>query len=161
MNYKFFLFTLIAFLSIRATAQSADAKAAAFKKMVEAKRYIFQAQTALPLRGGVRNLTTEYDLKVTPTAIVCYLPYFGRAYVAPINPTQGPLEFTSTKFSYTMTPRKKGGWDVVIKPTDHRDVQQMTLTISSAGYTTLQVTNLNRDPISFNGVIMAPSVPRH
>jgi hypothetical protein len=156
MKSKLFLFAMIALVSARATAQSADEKAAAFKDMVESKNYVFQAQTVLPMRGGVRQLTTEYDLKITPTAIVCDLPYFGRAYVAPMNPAQGPLQFTSSNFSYTTTPRKKGGWDVVIKPNDHRDVQQMTLTISSAGYTTLQVTNLNRDPISFNGVIVPP-----
>lgn len=156
MKSRLFLLALIALLSARATAQTADEKAAAIRNMVESKNYIFQAQTALPMRGGVRHLTTEYDLKVTPTAIASYLPYFGRAYVAPMNPTQSPLQFTSTKFSYTAAPRKDGGWDVVIKPTDNREVQQMSLTISSAGYTTLQVTNLNRDPISFNGVVSAP-----
>ena len=152
---KVFLFALIALLSARAAAQSGDEKAAAVKDMVESKNFIFQAQTALPMRGGTRQLTTEYDLKVTPTAIVSDLPYFGRAFVAPMNPTQSPLQFTSTRFTYSTDPRKKGGWEVIIKPADHRDVQQMTLTISTAGYTTLQVTNLNRDPISFNGEIVA------
>lgn len=151
-----FLVAGAALLSLRATAQSADEKAAAVRDMVESKNFIFEAQTALPMRGAVRHLTTEYDLKVSPTAIVCDLPYFGRAFVAPANPTLGPLQFTSTQFGYTTTPRKNGGWEIVIKPTDHRDVQQMTLSISTAGYTTLQVTNLNRDPISFNGEVVAP-----
>ncbi|HEV9037639.1 MAG TPA: DUF4251 domain-containing protein [Puia sp.] len=153
---RLFLFAGVALLSLRAFAQSADEKAAAIKDMVESKNFIFQAQTALPMRGNVRHLTTEYDLKVTPTAVVSELPYFGRAFVAPMNPTQSPLQFTSTKFDYTATTRKSGGWEIVIKPTDHREVQSMTLTISTAGYTTLQVTNLNRDPITFNGDITAP-----
>src|SRR5215469_5126798 len=154
MQKSMFLFAAIALLSLRTAAQSADEKAAAVKDMVESKNFIFQAQTALPMRGSVRQLTTDFDLKVTPTAIVSYLPYFGRDFVAPMNPTQSPLQFTSTKFDLTTTTRKKGGWEIVIKPTDHREVQSMTLTISTAGYTTLQVTNLNRDPISFNGEVV-------
>ena len=158
MKSRFYLLALTALLSAgaaaQATAQATDKNQ--FTVMVESKNYIFQAQTALPMRGGVRNLTNEFDLKVTPTAIISDLPYFGRAYVAPTDPAKGPLDFTSTQFTYTTTPRSKGGWVVVIKPQDHKDVQQMTLTISAAGYTTVQVTNLNSDPISFNGVIVAP-----
>lgn len=156
MKNRLFLIAGIALLSLRAAAQSADEKASAVKDMVESKNFVFEAQTALPLRGSIRQLTTEYDLKVTPTAIVSDLPYFGRAFVAPMNPTQSPLQFTSAKFDYATTPRKNGGWEIVIKPTDHPGVQSMTLTISTAGYSTLQVTNLNRDPISFNGEIVAP-----
>ena len=156
MQKSFFLAATIVLLSMGAIAQSADEKVAAVKELVESKNFIFQAQTALPMRGSVRQLTSEYDLKVTPSAIVSDLPYFGRAFVAPMNPTQSPLLFTSRKFDYFTTPRKDGGWNIVIKPADHREVQSMTLSISTAGYTTLQVTNLNRDPISFNGDIVAP-----
>jgi hypothetical protein len=157
MKNSLFLFAIATSISLGAAAQSTDDKSAAFKTLVDSQNYVFQAQTAMPLRGGTRQLTTYYDLKVTKKAIVCDLPYYGRAYVAPINPSQNGLQFTSRDFTYTTTPRKNGGWDVVIKPKDYRDVQQMTLTISTAGYTTLQVTNLNKDPISFNGVIVAPS----
>ena len=153
---KVFLFALIALLSARAAAQSGNEKAAAVKDMVESKNFVFQAQTALPMRGSTRQLTSEYDLKITPTTIVSDLPYFGRAFVAPMNPTQSPLQFTSNQFTYLTTPRKDGGWEVIIKPIDHREVQQMTLTISTEGYTSLRVTNLNRDPISFNGSVVAP-----
>jgi len=156
MKSRYFLLAMMALLSVRAAAQATDKKEAAIRDMVDSKNYIFQAQTALPMHGGVRHLTTDFDLKVTPTAIISDLPYFGRAYVAPVNPVESPLQFTSTQFTYTTTPRKKGGWDVVIKPSDHKDVRQLLLTISSAGYTTVQVINQNSDPISFNGVIVAP-----
>src|SRR5215472_2626366 len=100
---KAFLFALMVLLSARATAQSGDEKAAAVRDMVESRNFIFQAQTAMPMRGSVHQLTSEYDLKVTPTAIVSDLPYFGRAFVAPMNPTQSPLQFTSSQFGYTTT----------------------------------------------------------
>ena len=155
MKKSLLLIAFAAMVASGASAQSTDDKTAPFRNMVDSQRYIFQAQTALPLRGGARHLTTEYDLKVTKEAINSDLPYFGRAYSAPMNATQSPLQFTSKDFSYTTTPRKKGGWDVVIKPNDYTDVRLMTLTISTAGYATLQVTSQNRDAISFNGVIVA------
>ncbi len=139
-----------------AGAQSAADKKAAIQNLVESQSYVFKAQTALPLSGRSRHLTSDYDLRVSKASIISYLPYFGRAYAPPIDPTQGGIQFTSKAFDYKMTPGKKGGWTVVIKPSDIRDVQRMTLSISSAGYTTLQVTSMNRQAISFNGVIEAP-----
>lgn len=132
------------------------AKIAAIKDLVDSQNYVFIAQTALPLSGNTRQLTSDYDLKITKTNIVSYLPYFGRAYSVPIDPTKGGIQFTSKDFEYTATPRNKGGWDVVIKPKDYQDVQQMSLNISSTGYATLSVTSTNRQPISFNGYIRAP-----
>jgi hypothetical protein len=131
-------------------------KLAAIKNRVESQNYVFKAQTVMPMSGRTRQLTSDYDLKVTKESIVSDLPYFGRAYSAPIDPTKGGIEFTSKDFDYTLTPNKKDGWTALIKPKDYRDVQQMTLNISSTGYATLQVTSTNRQPISFNGIIVAP-----
>ena len=130
-------------------------KVAEIKNLVESQRYVFRAQSAMPMSGQTRQLTSEYDLKVTKDTIVSYLPYFGRAYTAPVDPSQGGIQFTSTLFEYTIAPHKKGGWDVAIKPKDNRDVQQMMLNISEAGYASLQVTSINRQPISFSGYITA------
>jgi len=138
------------------TEDKKAAKLAAIKNMVESQNYIFKAQSASPMGGRVRQLTSDYDVKVTKENIVSYLPYFGRAYSAPIDPTKGGIQFTSKNFDYTLTPGKKDGWSALIKPKDYSDVQQMTLTISSTGYASLQVTSTNRQPISFNGTVVAP-----
>src|SRR3954466_3781221 len=76
------------------------AKDAAVKNMVDSQTYVFVAQTVLPLSGRTRQLTSDYDMKVTRTSITCDLPYFGRAYQAPIDPTQGGIHFTSKDFEY-------------------------------------------------------------
>ena len=136
------------------------AKEAAIKSLVDSQSYVFVAQSALPLSGRVRQLTSDYDLRVSKSSITSYLPYFGRAYQAPIDPTQGGIQFTSKDFEYTATQGKKGGWDVRIKPKDYKDVQQMNLNISASGYGTLQVLSTNRQPISFNGYIKAPKVKK-
>jgi len=43
---------------------------------------------------------------------------------------------------------------------DPKGVQSMRLNISPDGYASLQVTSLNRDPISFNGTIEEKTKPK-
>jgi hypothetical protein len=134
----------------------AAAKKALIKEWVESQNYVFQAQIAMPSGGRSRQLTTDYDLTVTQGSVISYLPYFGRAYSAPIDPSQGGIQFTSKDFVYTAAPGKKGGWDIVIKPKDASGVQQLSLNISDQGYANLQVISTNRQPISFSGIVAAP-----
>lgn len=135
------------------------AKHAEITKMIIDARYIFEANYANPMRGGQKQLTSPYDLKVTKDTITAFLPYFGRSYIAP-DPatTEGGIKFTSTNFSYSSKQTKNGNWNILIKPkdkniTDWRDVQQLTLSISTNGYATLDVISTHRDPISFYGTV--------
>lgn len=128
-------------------------KAQHIKTIIDSQNFVFKVQSATPMSGRTRNLTSDYDLTITTATITSYLPYFGRAYTAPIDPSQGGLNFTSKDFDYKAEPRKKDGWDITIKPKDYRDVQQMILTVSSSGYGTLQVTSTSRQPISFYGYV--------
>jgi hypothetical protein len=82
------------------------------------------------------------------------------AYSAPIDPSQGGIKFTSTKFEYIKQPGKKDGWDITIIPKDASDVQKLYLHVTSKGYATLQVTSTNRQPISFNGIIEENNQPK-
>ncbi|MES1222571.1 MAG: DUF4251 domain-containing protein [Bacteroidota bacterium] len=134
-----------------------SAKIAKIKELVTSQTYTFKAQSAMPMSARTRQLTSEYDLKITKDIITSYLPYFGRAYSAPIGSTDIGLEFTSKDFEYTSADRKKGGWDITIKLKDAKDVTQMQLTIFDNGTTTLQVLSNNRQPISFNGYITSPA----
>ncbi len=134
------------------------AKAAKTRQMVDAKDFTFTAQSANPLRGGTINLTAEYDLKIKRDSLIAYLPFYGRAYVAPIDPMEGGIKFTSTNFSYASA-AKKSGYEIVIKPADTKDVKQMVLSISSDGYGTLQIINQDRDPITFYGYVEANKMP--
>jgi hypothetical protein len=131
-----------------------EKKEAAIKALIDSQNYVFKAQSAMPMSGSTRQLNYDYDLKVSKDTINSYLPYYGRAYTAPMDPTQGGIHFISKDFEYTVTPGKKQGWDIVIKPKDVSDVQLMSLSVSSEGYATLQVTCTNKQPISFNGIIV-------
>lgn len=136
-------------------AQHKKDKKAAIKNIVEARNYVFKAQTALPASGSTRQLTSDFDLRISKDTIISDLPYFGRAYTAPLNPAEGPLRFTSTDFQYTATPKKKGGWDITITPKDLQDPRQLTLSVFDNGTASVVVTSYNRQPISFNGYVTA------
>jgi hypothetical protein len=146
----------IALLLSLGFALVAHAQSKSVKDAVESQNYVFKAQTAIPMTGRTRNLTSDYDLRVSQGSVVSYLPYFGQAYQATIGETKSPLDFSSKDFQYVITPGKKDGWTVTIKPKDYKEVQSMTLSISSEGYATLQVISTNRQAISFNGIVAAP-----
>jgi Domain of unknown function (DUF4251) len=130
-----------------------DEKATVIKSTIESHRYVFKAQTASPTSGRTRQLTPEYMLVVGVDSIVADLPYFGRAYSAPVNTTGGGINFTSVRFNYTATLDKKNRWQIVIKTKDVTDSQEMFLTVFENGTASLNVRSVNRQPITFYGYI--------
>lgn len=155
MRHEFKISTLF-FLALAAFALN-DAKAqetseTALKNLLSTKTFVFKAQSAWPLQGTVVQLSPGFDMKVLTDSINTYLPYFGRAYQASYN-ANGGISFTSTKFEYKLKEKNKGGWELVIKPTDVKDINQLIYSVSTNGYATLQVTSNNRQAISFYGII--------
>jgi len=145
---------LSAILSVIALSHTdaQDLDAATTKRIVDAKNYVFKAQTMTPSRGSLQQLNSEYDLTVKGDSVIAYLPYFGRAYSAPIN-SEGGINFTSAKSGYTAK-QKKNRYEITIEPGDITDVQQLYLDIYENGRANLRVTSINRQPISFSGYIV-------
>ena len=147
---------IIAFICLPALGwaqQNKKDRKAEIKRIVEAQNYVFKAQTALPTAGASRQLTSDFDFQVSKDTIVSDLPYFGRAYTAPLNPSEGPLQFTSTNFQYTVSNNKKGGWNITIAPKDRTDPRELIMTIFDNGSASMVVNSNNRQPISFNGYV--------
>lgn len=139
-------------LFIAAPAQAQKSDEATVKKLVDSKNFIFVAQTMFPMGGPSRNLTSDYDMRVTSDSVITYLPYFGRAYV-PVLPNEAGINFTSSQFSYVAEPGKKDGWNISILPKDTKDVRQVNLSVSRNGYASLQITSNNRQAISYYGYL--------
>ena len=131
------------------TAQAQDENA--LREAIESKQFVFLARSASPLRGSQVNLTTGYDIRVKGDSLVSVLPFYGRAHAPMVHPGGG-IRFTSTDFTYKMEGKKKG-WNIRIQPNDNRDVRELFLTVSKNGFATLQVTQLNRDAITFYGTV--------
>jgi len=148
---------------VRAQSTQADKKAEkeALANLVESQNYTFVALTIMPMGSGTHELNPgDYDLKVTKGSLVCNLPYFGVGYSAPADPTKAGIQLLSTEFDYVISIKKKGGWNILMKPKDNRDVQRMSLSISDNGYATLQVVSTERQPISYYGAISVTAPPK-
>ena len=131
------------------------------RSLVDSQHYTFNAEIAMPMTGRTIQLTGDsYDLEIGSASILSYLPYFGRAYSAPLDPARAGIQFTTKNFEYTATPGSGGGWNVLIKTKDLQDAWQLSLNITADGYATLQVTGGNRQPISFSGTIV-PTKEHH
>jgi hypothetical protein len=148
-------------LNVHAQTSKTDKKAAEIawiKSLVEKQRFVFLANYAMPMRGGGISLNYSYDLTIKKDTIIAFLPFYGQAFKANYGSIDNGINFTSTKFTYKVS-KRKNNWDIVIVPldknsqTDALGVNSMRLNISPDGYASLQVTNTNRDPISFNGHI--------
>lgn len=133
-------------------AQNGESEAVV-TRILNDQRYIFKAQQVMPSSGRSRNISSSnYDLTVTKDSVSAWLPYFGRTYSAPVDPTKGGFQFVSTDFDYNVTQNNES-WDITIKPKDTRDVQELYLTVFKNGNSTLRVSSISRQPISFSGVL--------
>jgi hypothetical protein len=155
-------------------ADKQAAKVAAIKKLIDSKKFVFVAQYANPIGGGITSLngrmisvvpntngnagrvylSSSYDVTVRPDSVITYLPYFGTAqFDAGYNPTDGGIKFTSTKFGYATEKGKKGFTQVTVTPTDAKYNQKMTFNISPNGEATLSMNITNKSFISYDGYI--------
>ena len=123
------------------------------EKMIDDHSFIFVAERMDPLRGRSRILTSSYDVRVNNDSLVSYLPYFGRAYTAPIDPTNIGTQFTSTNFTYQVNEVKNNQWRISIVPKDVQSIQELIFTIFDNGNTSLNVTSTSRDQISYSGYL--------
>jgi len=163
-NLKLFCVLLIVGIGVNLSfvqATKIDKKAekiAKIRRLITSGNYVFVANYAIPMAMPARNLTSNYDVTITKDNLDVYLPYFGRAYAAPRDLTDGGIKLKTSNFDYKAVEKKKG-WEIKITPQDKnnppgvKDVRSLSLSVSSDGYASLHVTSLNKQPISFNGYI--------
>jgi len=161
------LFLLLTWLFSSCAPAQQSAGTTDYKALLDNRRYTFIAQTVIPTEdsrysprslfpngNNLYNLTSGYDLKVTPDSVTAYLPFFGRSFTAPLDPSKGGIKFTSTDFDYKQEFYKKNH-QITITPKDVPEVRSVLLTVTTSGYAYLQVLSLNKTPIAFNGIIEA------
>lgn len=154
------LLQLILFVGCKAKVLTPEqqAKAEKFAEKFENPDFRFTAINAQPTGGRTINLTSDYFLKVSRDTVQAYLPYFGRAYTAPMNPSEGGIRFTSTDFTYTSQKKKNGLYEITITPKDVDNnimLRGLVLRLSAgtSGYGSLNVQSSSRQNISFYGTI--------
>lgn len=116
--------------------------------------FTFKATYAYPTSFRSINLSPFYDVKVSPEKITAYLPYYGRAYSAPMDSSEGGIKFESTTFEYKVNKGKKSGnWLINIQVRDKGKEITLLFDIWENGTARLSVSDPNRQPISFTGDI--------
>jgi hypothetical protein len=155
MAHKYFAKAaiLFAFIIIGSNALEAQEQESPVQKMMKDKQYIFKAQSYSSSSVPARTLTIDYDLKIKPDSVIAFLPYFGQSYTAQINQTDGGIKFRSARFDYSGDEKKKGKWQVTIRPKDVRDVSQLFMTVFPDGSAMLQVMSSGREAMTFNGYV--------
>jgi len=124
---------------------------------IEKPDFLYIPNNAQPAQGRTINLDNSFSLKVKNDTIEAYLPYYGRAYTAPIDATNLGIKFTSTDFEYSSIMKKNGTYDIKIEPKDinnqHLQGIILYLNVSNSGYGSLNVQSTNRQNISFYGTL--------
>lgn len=159
-NNKFTFFILIAlsiFLlsckSSQSAAEKAD-KAILLNKQIENFDFKFNANHAQPLSYRSISLTSSYYVTVTSDTVKSYLPYFGRAYRAPMISSEGGIMFESTNFEHKVKKGKKDGeWFVTIKTKDTSRPFTLNFHLWDNAAAHLHVSHQDRQSISFQGYI--------
>ena len=157
-NYILIFTLLIGITSVNLHAQDTKKKkqeaiSQHIQAAIDSGKFVFKAQSATPSKGGVIQLTSGYQLAVSPEEIIGELPYFGRAFSGGYSGSDGGMKFTSKEFDYSVKPKKKGGWDITIIPADVNQIVKIFLSVTGSGYATLRITSTDRDAISYSGVI--------
>jgi hypothetical protein len=134
------------------TAVEKEKLATDVRNAVEVPDFTFKATYAYPTGYKSIYLSPYYDVKVSPDTVVAYLPYYGRAYRAPMDPREGGYRFTSTDFEYRIDKgNKKGNWYAEITMRDLGRPVTFRFDIWENGTARLNVSDVDRQPISFQG----------
>lgn len=127
-------------------------KAELLNEQIAAMDFTFNATYAYPQNYKSVYLSPYYDVKVSPDTVVAYLPFYGRAYTAPMDPTEGGIKFTSTDFDYEIEEGKKAGnWLVTINTKDTKRPFTLFFDLWDNGTARLSVQDRDRQSISFQG----------
>ena len=124
------------------------------QEAVEQSSFLFEATYAYPTGYKPVYLSPYYDVTLSPDTVKAYLPYYGRAYRAPMDPREGGFQFTSTDFTYRYAPgKKRGSWMAKITILDLDRPVTFSFDIWGNGTSRLLVNDFNRQSISFQGDI--------
>lgn len=141
------------FVSCKTTGNYTELTDTGRDSVIMNQTFKFVPTIAMPTGYRNVNLSHGYFVKISKDTIEAYLPYFGRAYTASMNPSDAGIKFLSTDFNYKVTPKKKGMYEILIEPKEMKNNTRLFLSAGNSGYGNLMVTDNNRQAISFSGRI--------
>ena len=147
----FFVFTALLYIPAAQAQDSSKNKPSSIEQKIANKDFTFVANWVNPMNGIGHQLTEYYSLSIKKDSLIADLPYFGRSYTAPMDPTNIGISLNAVGFQYSVLKKKKHQWDITITPKDRTDIESFLMTVYDDGTAYLNVTCTNRNPISYNG----------
>ena len=122
---------------------------------IDSGKFKIEVNQAYPMPGtvseGVINLTSMYTLEIRNDSVLSWLPYYGRAYVAPMDPNRGGLEFMEPYSNYKKIYSSKKGFTINFNAKTKEDNYRFVVEIGPEGYASIGVTCYKRSFIRFSG----------
>ena len=152
MKTKLFILVAGIMFSSCTMFKNTEVKSGEIIQKVESRNFKVLFNFAYPFRMQPVSLTSEYSLKISGDSAFAFLPYYGVAYTAPMNPSEGGIKFETLMEDYSVksVPRKDESI-VTFKVSQGTINYKLTLSIYGNGKASLHVSDFNRDPISFVG----------
>jgi hypothetical protein len=132
------------------TKEEKAARQAALHEAIENREFTVDVDRMLPMSGRSQALTSSYSLEIKGDRVRSYLPYYGRAYSIPYGGGDG-LNFESEITGYQSSFDAKGQAVVEFETKTKEDLYRFRLEIFPGGQTSIHVTSVNRQAISFRG----------
>jgi hypothetical protein len=125
-------------------------------QLIETKQFIFSATQALPQGSPSIVLSTgEYSVRMKNDTIVCYLPFYGRAYSADLV-QGGGFDFSGVIDEYEIAVNsKKHKIEITMKGRSRGENYRFHLSVASNGSASLSASSDNKSTISYWGDIIA------
>ena len=142
-----FIVMLCTFSAKKTIAQSMQNEN--LKTTIESKNYGFSVTH--DTNGNFA--TGNYYFNLLTDSLSVTLPYHGNSGTAAYTMDQNGINVHTKDFTYKSTPLKNGGYYIKIYLTGDRITRSLSLRVNKKGYALLTVESINRDPVSFSGVI--------
>ena len=144
---------IFAFIVIGSCTVNAQGNDSLIQKRIQQQQYVFVPQQFSSPSFTTSVMSPDYKIEVFTDSVVTNLPYFGRSNSAQYGRTDNDaLVFVSTDFEYEAVPKKKGKWEITIKPKDAKGVR-IFLTVFNNGDAQMDVTSPRKESMTFKGYV--------
>jgi len=116
------------------------------------KRLKFDVIMAYPMGGNAIPVTSDFTLELSGDSVISHLPYFGRAYSAPL--TDGnAFDFVAPLTDYKVGTAKNGAVVVTFGAKTIEDTFRYRIEVFGNGRAYIKVATQKRQPISYDGEV--------
>ena len=155
MKEKIFIAALSLILAFGASGQDkqpskAEIKAMKVENSIRSGYYEIAVNQALPMNGKVWHLTPGYSIRISGDSSYVYLPYYGRAYSAPMT-GEGGIKLAALMSNYKVDYKKEKSYSISFTSKGIDDTYQFLITMWTNGNASINATCNKRQSINYNG----------